>query len=281
MFQNYGSALDAAAASEAAAAEAVPSGLAARLSTLATGLPAAEKRGDMVIVDGLLSRLELNGRCALVLSDLRLENGRIPLGIAPIQPDDPLELIAVQPQNVVLAPHVPERMGTAWNNLAYAYKRAGKYIEAGAAYEVALEFMAGQQAPTVIHNLVKLCMTMLREGHTDNPDKINARIESLLGHLFQPITSLPEFRGRDCNYGIDFVPGYPSRMIMCGIHNPSDVSPLSTTYSRLFVFDSENVVEVHPEAGTRLQMSAVAIESMKQPRGKAIRESSLSFSGEL
>jgi hypothetical protein len=162
-----------------------------------------------------------------------------------------------------------------------AYKRAGKYIEAGAAYEVALEFMAGQQAPTVIHNLVKLCMTMLREGHTDNPDKINARIESLLGHLFQPITSLPEFRGRDCNYGIDFVPGYPSRMIMCGIHNPSDVSPLSTTYSRLFVFDSENVVEVHPEAGTRLQMSAVAIESMKQPRGKAIRESSLSFSGEL
>jgi hypothetical protein len=53
-----------------------------------------------------------------VLSDLRLENGRIPLGIAPIQPDDPLELIAVQPQNVVLAPHVPERMGTAWNNLA-------------------------------------------------------------------------------------------------------------------------------------------------------------------
>ncbi len=117
MFQNYGSALDAAAASEAAAAEAVPSGLAARLSTLATGLPAAEKRGDMVIVDGLLSRLELNGWCALVLSDLRLENGRIPLGIAPIQPDDPLELIAVQPQNVVLAPHVPERMGTAWNNL--------------------------------------------------------------------------------------------------------------------------------------------------------------------
>ena len=282
MFQYNGSALEAAAASEAAAAEAVPSGLAARLSMLATGLPAAAKRGDMVIVDGLLSRLELNGRCALVLSDLRLENGRIPLGIAPIQPDDPLELIAVKPQNVVLAPHVPERMGTAWNNLAYAYKRAGKYIEAGAAYEVALEFMAGQQAPTVIANLVKLCMTMLQEGHTDNPDKMNARIGSLLSHLFHPITSLPEFHGRDCNCGIDFVPGYPSRMIMCGIHtNPLDVPPLSTTYSRLFVFDGEKVVEVHPEAGTRLQMSAVAIESLKQPRGKAIRESALAFSGEL
>ena len=252
-----------------------------RLEAVASGLPAATKRGDMVIVNGLQSRPELNSLCALVLSDVRLENGRIPLGMAPLQPDDPLQLIAVNPQNIALAPHVPERMGTAWNNLAFAYKRAGKYVEAGAAYEVALEFMAGQQAPMVIQNLVKLCMTMLREGTAADPEKVNERIGSLLAHMFQPITSLPEFRGLDCNYGVDFVPGYTSRMMVCGITNSVDAQPARTTYARLFVLDGDAVVEVHPESGTRLQMSAIAIEAMRQPRGKAIRESALAFSGEL
>ena len=114
-------------------------------------------RGDMVIIEGLQSRADLNGMCALVLSDLLTEAGRIKLGMAPLQPNDPLELIAVKPQNAIPAPHAPERMGTAWNNLAYAYKRAGRYVEAGAAYETALEFIAGQEAPNIINNLVKLC----------------------------------------------------------------------------------------------------------------------------
>jgi hypothetical protein len=47
------------------------------------------------------------------------------------------------------------------------------------------------------------------------------------------------------------------------------------------VFDGDTVVEVHPESGTRLQMSATAIEAMRQTRGKAIRESELAFSSEL
>lgn len=239
-------------------------------------------RGMMVVVDGLKSRGDLNGKCALVLSHLPTETGRIPLGMAPLLPDDPLELIAVKRENAVFAPHDYERLSTAWNNLAFAYKRSGKYVEAGAAYETALDFLGGERAPCVINNLIKLCMTMLRENACE-PRKMNERIGGLLSFMFEPITSLPEFRGLDCNVGIDFAPGYPARVPLCGIVNSVDAQPARTSFSRLFVLDEDTstIVEVKPEDGKRLEMSAFALAALRQPRGKALRESELSFSGSL
>ena len=238
------------------------------------------KRGAMVLINGLVGKPELNGRCGLVLGDLT-SNGRVPLGIAPLEPDELLELVAVKPQNAMLAPHPPQVMATAWNNLGFAYKRSNKYVEAGAAYELSLEFSPVEQSGQLINNMVKLCMTMMREQVGD-AERLNARMTHLLHVLFEPVTSLPELRGLDCTLGVDFVPGYPQRMLTCGVTSSIDGVPARTTFHRVWCFDpSLGVVEIKPETGERLPMSATAQAALRAHPGKAVRESQLSFNSEL
>lgn len=242
----------------------------------AMGFTVVPKRGDMVCVDGLVSRPDLNGRFALVLG-ATTTNGRVPIGIAPLQSDEVLNVMACKPENVKMTPHQPERVGTAWNNLAYAYKRAGKCTEAGAAYEVALDFMPAEHAPSLIDNMMKLCMAQLRESTAD-PDRVNARMGHLMKQLFEPITSLPEMHGLAFNYGIDFVPGYSGRMVMLGVSPPEQ----QQQYSRMFVLDDGAIKEVHPNTGEGLPMSPLAMAALRSKReGVPMRESELAFGNDL
>lgn len=101
-------------------------------------------RGVMVILHGLVSKPELNGRHGLVLGPLA--SGRAPVAIAPVQDTEHLIQISVKPANCALPPEPPDRLATAWNNLALAYKRAGAsaYDQAAAAYETALKLQPGK-----------------------------------------------------------------------------------------------------------------------------------------
>jgi len=229
--------------------------------------------GSMVQVSGLISKPELNGRHALVVDELS-SNGRIPVVIAPLMPDEALVSILVKPQNIELAPQPPEVMATAWNNVAFAYKRANRLAEAGQAYEYALVLALPEDRPLTISNLVKLCAAAQRSGQGD-PEAINRRMSQLMQQLFEPMTSLPELRGLDCTYGIDFVPGYEQRMLLVGIVHSVDAQPARSKYARLWVFaggDSGRgrIVEVSPATGEELKMSAEALEALRNP-GRAVR----------
>ena len=235
------------------------------------------KRGDMVILRGIPSRPELEGRHALVMADALTEGECVSMAKAPHEPDERLLLLDIEPQHATLASPTADQLGSAWNNLAYAAKGECEYAIAGAAYETALEFIPSDKSYAVICNFVKLSMIMLTEK-VDDEDIINARVRRLLQFLFQPITSLPEFRGLDSVCGIDYVAGYPERMIHCGIANSVSAVPERTIFTRQFVCEPNvGIVEVHHETGQRLVMSAAAREAMRRPRRggsrAALRES--------
>ena len=227
--------------------------------------PAAERlvRGVMVILHGILSKPELNGRHCLVVGPLTA-TGRAPVAVAPVLPTEPVISLAVKPENCALPPEPPERLGTAWNNLALAYKRAGRYEEAGAAYETGLELAPGKAS--VLANYTKLCLVSAREQRGD-PQALQQRAGELLQELFRPVTSLPEHRGLDSAIGIDFVPGREQRMLHCGIVNSVDAQPARTKYARQFIYDPEleALVEIDPDSG--VPISAEAQEAVRGLRG--------------
>ena len=177
--------------------------------------------------------------------------------------------ISVKPANCALPPEPPDRLATAWNNLALAYKRAGAYDQAGAAYETALEQHPGK--PAAIANYIKLCLQMAGEGHGD-PQALREKASGLLSELFSPVTSLPENRGLDCNLGIDFVPGHPQRMLTAGVVNSVDAQPARTTYARQWIYDPQQEVlqEINPSDGQPLTMSAEAREAISRGAGTII-----------
>jgi len=230
-------------------------------------------RGVMVILHGLVSKPELNGRHGLVLGPLA--SGRAPVAIAPVQDTEHLIQISVKPANCALPPEPPDRLATAWNNLALAYKRAGAsaYDQAAAAYETALKLQPGK--PNFMANYIKLCLVMAgeRRGDPEVAQALQEKAGKYLSKLFRPVTTLPENRGLDCNLGIDFVPGYSQRMLTAGVVNSVDAQPARTTYARQWVYDPqrEALQEINPGDGKPLTMSAEAREAISRGHGTHVQ----------
>ena len=222
-------------------------------------------RGAMVIVYRLVSKPELNGRHGLVVGPLT-QSGRVPVAIAPLQPTELLIDVAVKPENLAIPPEPPESLGTAWNNLAYAYKRAEKYNDAGEAYDMALTFKPGD--PTTLANFFKLCMLMIREKRGD-VDTLRKKCSELITELFKPVTTLPELRGFECVCGVDFVPGFEGRQLHCGV--AAQDQPNATHYVRQWIFFDGRLIEINPLSGaaidldgrSRLPMSSEAQEALR------------------
>lgn len=222
-------------------------------------------RGAMVIIYGLVGKPELNHRHGLVVGPLT-DSGRVPVAIAPVQPTELLISVAVRPENLAIPPEAPESIARAWNNLAFAYKRANRYNEAGEAYELALSLNPGE--PSTLANFSKLCLTMIREKCGD-VDALRRKANHLITELFKPVTTLPELAGFESVCGIDFVPGYEERRLHCGI--VAQDQPGATSYVRQWVFDEEALVEINPLTGagidldcrSRLPMSSEAREALR------------------
>jgi hypothetical protein len=187
----------------------------------------------MTLVDGLVSRRELNRRVGLVLGP-RTESGRVPCCIAPLLPTEDLVLIAVKPDNLRPAPHPASVMSTAWNNAALAYKRACMYPGAETAFELACRFAPpdSRELRSTLQNRIKNLMTMRREGVGEAAEH-QVRTGECMGWMFKPITNLTELRGKDCCYGMDFVPGYSNRQLHVGITG----GPGSQHYERQWIYD--------------------------------------------
>jgi hypothetical protein len=156
-------------------------------------------RGCMIRITGLMARHELNGLWALVLGDL-LDTGRFPVVIAPLHPTEPLTRLSVKPGNVLPAPQDSAALASAWNNVAFAFKRSKLYHEAGEAYETSLTFAAPEAGYATVANMIKLCAAMASEGVAGR-EETDTRMRELYARLFKPITSLPEFRGLDATFG--------------------------------------------------------------------------------
>ena len=219
-------------------------------------------RGCMVRINGLVSKPELNGQWALVLGDL-LESGRFPVVIAPLHATEQLKQLSVKPANVVPSPQDCAALHSAWNNVAFAYKRSKLYVEAGSAYQTSLAFASPDASYATLSNMIKLSAVMAREGFATR-EETEVRMRELMEHLFEPITSLPELRGLDCTFGCDFVPGYAHRMVYVGIMNSVNLQPATSAFARQVVYD-DNVgrhVEVHPETGQQLPLSEAAREAI-------------------
>ena len=231
------------------------------------------ERGAMVIIQGLKAKAELNGKVALILGPRIEESGRIPCCLAPVLVTDDLMQLAARPENLRIAPHPPQVMSHAWNNASQAYKRAGKLLEADDAAALAHEF-APDNKPALA-NWIKLVLTMRRDGVGDDMDELQDRIGRMMGKLFAPVSSLPEFRGLDCCFGYDHVPGYTERQLMMGISNSVDSQPARSQWARQWIFDqsSHQLVEVQQGAGDSKPMSETAKAAMQSgPLGVMHRE---------
>ena len=183
------------------------------------------ERGAMVRIQGLKSKPELNGKIAVVTGP-PAETGRIPCTIAPVLPTEELARISAKEDNLELLPHPPDIMATAWNNVALALKRADALVEANGAFMTAHKY-APDGSPIQLNTLgnwIKLCTAMRSAGVADE-SALESKVSSLMGELFKRVTTRPELRGLDCVYGIDFVPGYSQRQLMCGIANSVDAQP--------------------------------------------------------
>ena len=183
-------------------------------------------RGAMVRVQGLQSKPELNGKIAVVTGP-PAENGRITCLIAPVLPTEELARISAKEDNLVLLPHHPDIMATAWNNVALALKRADALVEANGAFMTAHKY-APDGSPIQLNTLgnwIKLCTAMRSAGVADE-SALESKVSSLMGELFKRVTTRPELRGLDCVYGLDFVPGYSQRQLFCGISNSVDAQPV-------------------------------------------------------
>ena len=182
------------------------------------------ERGTMVLIQGLKSKPELNGKIAVITGPA--DNGRVPCTVAPVLPTDVLARIAAKPVNLEIKPHPPDIMATAWNNVALALKRADALVEANGAFMTAHKY-APDGSPIQLNTLgnwIKLCTAMRSAGVADE-SALESKVSSLMGELFKRVTTRPELRGLDCVYGIDFVPGYSQRQLMCGIANSVDAQP--------------------------------------------------------
>ena len=153
----------------------------------------------MVVVQGLMSRPELNGRHAFVVGS-PTDSGMVSVCLAPLMPTEPLIAICVEPENISVAPQTPHAMAAGWNNLAFAYKRAGRNEEAAGAYETALELGPPGEAARQLVNLIKLCMAMIIEDRaaprpTDRPPdyaaKLNEKMQTNMARLFEPVRTNP------------------------------------------------------------------------------------------
>ena len=184
------------------------------------------ERGAMVRVQGLKSKPELNDKIAVVTGP-PAENGRIPCTIAPVLPTEELARISAKEDNLELLPHPPDIMATAWNNVALALKRSDALVEANGAFVTAHEY-APSGSPiqlNILANWIKLCSAMRSAGLAADESALESKVSSLMGQLFQRVTSRPELRGLDAVYAVDFVPGYSQRQLMCGIANSVDAQP--------------------------------------------------------
>ena len=219
-------------------------------------------RGCMVRIQGLVAKPELNGSWALVLAP-QTDSGRWPLAIAPQLPTETLTQLAVEPENLLPTPQTRDAMARAWNNLALAYKRSRCYTEAGQAYETSLAYALPPQQMRTLSNMIRLCTEMAGTGEATR-EETEVRMRHLMGRLFESATSLPELKGLDCTYGVDFVPGYASRVLYCGIVNSINGQPARTSFARLWIYDPAagyeyaTLVEVQPETGQSIPMSETA-----------------------
>ena len=183
------------------------------------------ERGTMVLIQGLKSKPELNGKIAVITGPA--DNGRVPCTVAPVLPTDVLARIAAKPVNLEIKPHPPDIMATAWNNVALALKRSNALVEANGAFMTANEFAPPGSSIQLnsLANWIKLCTAMGQAGVAD-AGALQDKISSLMGQLFAQVTSRPELHGLDCVYGLDFVPGYSQRQLFCGISNSVDAQPV-------------------------------------------------------
>lgn len=220
------------------------------------------ERGAMVRIHGLKSKPELNDKIAVITGE-PAENGRIPCTIAPVVSTEEVVRISAKDDNLELVPHPPDIMATAWNNVALALKRSDALVEANGAFVTAHNY-APSGSPiqlNILGNWIKLCAAMKTAGLAADESALESKVSSLMGQLFERVTSRPELRGVDCVLAADFVPGYRQRQLMCGIPNTVDAQPdARNKWARLFIFDQDlgKLIEVNPRTGADLSKSGAA-----------------------